>query len=187
MILIQPDYARLYPLSEAAVIEYISSLTTIQSILSILLEPVDAMLATSSPPICGTFFNGVGSTVNGTVRACGFSLVVGFTDIILPFYRELELRVNAANAEGANQHTHARLLLLRNQTHEMTVLGARLFGKAIAYLPPLVHQIHTQWVSLAAWAEFCLEEANVSIVPFPQHIKVLEAYVLTPPLHRCRR
>ncbi|KAJ7290446.1 hypothetical protein C8J57DRAFT_1275901 [Mycena rebaudengoi] len=169
------DYARLRPLSEAAVISYISSLTALQSILSILLEPVDTMVLTSSPPMSGVFYNGAHCTVNSMARACGFSLVIGFTDILLPFYRELELRVNADNTAGSNKHAHARLLLLRNQAHEMAVLGARLFGKAIGYLPPLVHRAHTQWVSFAAWAEFCLDEANGSVVPFPEHIEVLEA------------
>ncbi|KAJ7290340.1 hypothetical protein C8J57DRAFT_340486 [Mycena rebaudengoi] len=171
------DYARLHPLSEAAVISYISSLTNLQSILSILLEPVDAMVLTSSPPMSGVYYNGTGCTVDATARECGFNLVIGFTDILLPFYRELELRVNADNAAGFTENTHARLLLLRKQTHRMAVLGARLFGKAIGYLPPLVHKAHTQWFALAAWAEFCLDEANASIVPFPEHIKVLEAIV----------
>jgi hypothetical protein len=102
----------------------------------------------------GVYYNGTGCNVNATARECGFNLVIGFTDILLPFYRELELRVNADSAAGFNEHTHARLLLLRKQTHRMAVLGARLFRKAIGYLPPLVHKAHAQWFALAAWAEF---------------------------------
>ncbi|KAJ7267333.1 hypothetical protein C8J57DRAFT_1717722 [Mycena rebaudengoi] len=143
------DYPRSHPLSEAAVIDFISSLTVLQSILSILLEPLDTMILCSPPPD-DAVFNGVGSTVIASARACGFSIVLGFTQLLLPFYRELEWRTNAADAAVGNQYSHARLLLLRNQMHETVVVGAGLFGKGIGYLPPMVHQAHTQWAALAA-------------------------------------
>ncbi|KAJ7279625.1 hypothetical protein C8J57DRAFT_1570560, partial [Mycena rebaudengoi] len=100
--------ARLRPLSEAAVISYISSLTTLQSILSLLLEPVDAMVLTSSPPMSGVYYNDTGCTVNATARECSLNLVIGFMDLLLPFNRELELRLNADNVAGFTEHTHAR-------------------------------------------------------------------------------
>ncbi|KAJ7205666.1 hypothetical protein C8J57DRAFT_1734606 [Mycena rebaudengoi] len=167
------DYARSHPLSEAAVIDFISSLTTLQSVLSILLEPLDATIL-CSPSSLDAGFNGVGGSVTATARACGFGIIIGFTGLLLPFYRELERRTNAADAAMGNQHSHARLLVLRNQTHEMVVLSAALFGKGVSYLPPMVHQAHRHWAALAAWVEFCLDEADVTIVPFPQHLKVLE-------------
>ncbi|KAJ7290429.1 hypothetical protein C8J57DRAFT_1275878 [Mycena rebaudengoi] len=167
------DYARSHPLSEAAVIGFISSFTILQGILSILLEPLDAMIL-SSPPLSDAVFNGVRSSAAAAARACGFGIVLGFTGLLLPFYRELERRTSAADAAVGNQYSHARLLILRNQTHEMVVLSAGLFGKGVGYLPPMVHQAHTYWAALAAWAEFCLDDADVSIVHSTQHLKVLE-------------
>jgi hypothetical protein len=174
-----PDYARSHPLSEAAVIGFISSFTILQGILSILLEPLDAMIL-SSPPLSDAVFNGVRSSAAAAARACGFGIVLGFTGLLLPFYRELERRTSAADAAVGNQYSHARLLILRNQTHEMVVLSAGLFGKGVGYLPPMVHQAHTYWAALAAWAEFCLDDADVSIVHSTQHLKVLEEYASSP-------
>ncbi|KAJ7205658.1 hypothetical protein C8J57DRAFT_369441 [Mycena rebaudengoi] len=164
------DYARSHPLSEAAVIDFISSLTTLRSIHTIILEPLDALILCSPPTVDATL-TGVGSNLTAT---CGFGIVLGFTELLLPFYRELQRRTNAANTAVGNEHSHAPLVLLRNQTHEMVVLAAGLFGKGLRYLPPMVHHAHTQWASLAAWAEFCLDEVDDSVVPFAQHLQMLE-------------
>jgi hypothetical protein len=149
----------------------------LQSIVAFLIEKIDATLL---DPMASTsmVLNGVGTTsVDATVRLCAFGITLGFTGILLPFYRELEHRINTADVTVRTQHTHGRLLLIRNQTREMVLDGARTFAKGIRYLPPFAHQTHLQWLFLAAWAEFCLDETDASAVVSPEDIEVLETYV----------
>jgi hypothetical protein len=172
----QTDYARLHPLSEVAAIEFISSLTLLQSIVSILLELLDAVILVS-PDATSEAFTGDDSRVLETARGCGFALIYGFTGILLPFYRELEYRTNAADEATRSQGAHARLLLLRNQIHEMALQGARDIAKGLGYVPPFAHQTPTLWRFLSAWADFCIEEADFYAAASPELLQILEAYV----------
>ncbi|KAJ7243350.1 hypothetical protein C8J57DRAFT_63952 [Mycena rebaudengoi] len=148
------DPARLYPLSEGAVLDLMGSLSVVQTILSLLFEQIDAVVL--------DYLTSTSIVSNGvTARRCGFAIALSFTSILLPFYRELERRINAPDVV-ADQNTLGRLLLLRNQARDMARLGARHLAKGIGYLPPLTHHTHTHWLHLAAWAEFCLDEAEVS-------------------------
>jgi hypothetical protein len=125
-------------------------------------------------------YNGVSTnSVDAVVRLCGFVTILGFTGILLPFYRELERRINVSyNATAHSQHACGRLLLLRNQAREMSLHAARSLAKGLGYLPRLAHMTHMLWLFLAEWAEFCLDEADAPIVVAPEDMHVLlKAYV----------
>jgi hypothetical protein len=140
----------------------------VQTILSLLFEQIDAVVLDYSTSMVSN---------SATARQCGFVIALGFTSILLPFYRELERRINAPDVV-ADQNTLGRLLLLRNQARDMARLGARHLAKGIGYLPPLTHHTHTHWLHLAAWAEFCLDEAEVSLTVSPEDIHALQVCVL---------
>ncbi|KAJ7275737.1 hypothetical protein C8J57DRAFT_1714294 [Mycena rebaudengoi] len=168
------DHPRLYPLSEAAVLDFMGSLSIIQTILSLLIEQVDAALLESLTSV-NMPYNGVSTnSVDAVVRLCGFVTILGFTGILLPFYRELERRINVSyNATAHSQHACGRLLLLRNQAREMSLHAARSLAKGLGYLPRLAHMTHMLWLFLAEWAEFCLDEADAPIVVAPEDMHVL--------------
>ncbi|KAJ7279305.1 hypothetical protein C8J57DRAFT_132202 [Mycena rebaudengoi] len=140
------------------------SLSIVQTILSLLFEQIDAVVLDYSTSMVSN---------SATARQCGFAIALGFTSILLPFYRELERRINAPDV-ATDQNTLGRLFLLCNQARNMACLGARHLAKGIGYLPPLTHHTHTQWLYLTAWAEFCLDEAGASLAVSPEDIHALE-------------
>ncbi|KAJ7275726.1 hypothetical protein C8J57DRAFT_1505037 [Mycena rebaudengoi] len=147
------DHPRLYPLSEAAVLDFtVGSLSIIQTILSLLIEQVDAALLESLTSV-NMPYNGVSTnSVDAVVRLCGFVAILGFTGILLPFYRELERRINVSDNATAHIHTLA---------------------KGLGYLPRAAHMTHVLWHFLAEWAEFCLDEADAPVVVVPEDTHVL--------------
>ncbi|KAJ6589263.1 hypothetical protein B0H19DRAFT_1103458 [Mycena capillaripes] len=159
------DYARLNPLSEGAVINYLSSLSLMHSVLSLLLDHVDRAITaefdTDSPVI-----------LDDMARTCAYGAIFGFTGLILPFYRELEYRETSDCAEQ-RQCTQDRLRFLRAQAHEMAVAGARQLARAIRYLPK-VHYIPVHWSTIYAWGEFCAEEVESGVPLSPEFARDLE-------------
>ncbi|KAJ7186119.1 hypothetical protein C8R46DRAFT_1026004 [Mycena filopes] len=89
------DLARLKPLSEPAVINFLSALTTLHSILSTLLDRIAASItaAALANPLTPPPARGDPATVDSMARACALGIVVGFASLALPFHRELELAV----------------------------------------------------------------------------------------------
>ncbi|KAK7018460.1 Zn(2)-C6 fungal-type domain-containing protein [Favolaschia claudopus] len=146
------DYARVNPVSEAAVIKFLSSLTLLHSVLSLLLDRVDtaitSAIANDSPFILED------TNTDAVARACAYTLAFGFTGLILPFYRELEYRENLETIH--NQGTRERLGLLRAQARELTVRGARVLVRSLRYLPK-IHYTPVHWATISAWAEFCVD------------------------------
>ncbi|KAJ7032820.1 hypothetical protein C8F04DRAFT_1396463, partial [Mycena alexandri] len=105
-------------LSEGAVIKFLSPLALIHSVLSLLLERVDAAITSATETRSPFILEGAG--VDVVARASAYAVVFGFTGLVLPFYRELLYREGCAS-EVQNQRTRDRLRLLRVQAHEMAV------------------------------------------------------------------
>ncbi|KAK7017609.1 Zn(2)-C6 fungal-type domain-containing protein [Favolaschia claudopus] len=149
------DYARVNPVSEAAVIKFLSSLTLLHSVLSLLLDRVDtaitSAIANDSPFILED------TNTDAVARACAYTLAFGFTGLILPFYRELEYRENLETIH--NQSTRERLGLFRAQARELTVRGARVLVRSLRYLPK-IHYTPVHWATISAWAEFCVDHVE---------------------------
>ncbi|KAJ7480651.1 hypothetical protein FB451DRAFT_152126 [Mycena latifolia] len=147
---INGDYARLNPLSEAAAIQYLSSLDLLHAIVELLLDRVDASISGTTD--VSPFFHDR-ATTDSMARACAYGLIIGFTSLILPFYRELERRATEAQTPRARE----RMGLLRAQAHAAAARGAHEFARAIRYLPR-VHYAPMHWGTVYAWAEFCAED-----------------------------
>ncbi|KAF8130423.1 hypothetical protein K438DRAFT_861815 [Mycena galopus ATCC 62051] len=161
---ISGDYARLSPLSESAVLNFLSSLSLMHSALCLLLDHVDQAIysTTESSPF----------VLEDTARTCAYGAIFGFTGIVLPFYRELEYRETCDN-ELQNQCTYDRLGFLRAQAYEMAVLGAHQMARAIRYLPR-IHYTPVHWSTIYGWAEFCAEEAESGAPLSPEFTRDLE-------------
>ncbi|KAJ7456113.1 hypothetical protein FB451DRAFT_1372994 [Mycena latifolia] len=162
------DHARLSPITEGAVIHFLGSLSTTHTILTRLLERADATLLTSGSKDQMPFSDDGGSLV----RHCARGISLGFAAITLPLHRELEYRERTYSAdEGV--HTQPLMRLLRSQAHEMAVLGAREFARAIRYLPPTrVAQI--KFSTVRDYAEFALNEIEGALGFSNEQVRDLE-------------
>ncbi|KAF8178968.1 hypothetical protein K438DRAFT_1938531 [Mycena galopus ATCC 62051] len=157
---INGDYPRLNPLSEAAVIRFLSALNLLHSIAALLLARVDAAIEPSQHN--RTPFRYEDHTTNASARMCGYGIIAGFVTLVLPFYRELQLRCG----EGEPCARRERMQLFCTQAREIAVLGVHELAHALRYLPPL-HYIPLSWRLIYPWAEFCIENA-------PENIEDLE-------------
>ncbi|KAJ6465394.1 hypothetical protein C8R45DRAFT_1079891, partial [Mycena sanguinolenta] len=104
---INGDYPRLNPLSESAVVKFLSSLTLLHSILSLLLARVDS--AIGPPPHTRTPVRYDDQSVESAARTCGYGLIIGFVGLVLPFHRELERRCD----DEGDPRTRERMRLFR--------------------------------------------------------------------------
>ncbi|KAJ6461381.1 hypothetical protein C8R45DRAFT_1028198 [Mycena sanguinolenta] len=148
---INGDYARLNPLSEAAVIKFLSSLTLLHSIVSSLLTRVDN--AIGPPPHTRTSIRYSEQSVDFAARKCGYAIIIGFVSLVLPLHRELELRCD----EG-DPRTRERMRLFCMQAREMAVTGLHELTCVLRYIPSLLHA-PVNWRILYPCAEFCVEAA----------------------------
>ncbi|KAJ6472669.1 hypothetical protein C8R47DRAFT_1145803 [Mycena vitilis] len=164
------DYARVSSLSEGAVIKFLSSLSLMHSILSILLEQVDAAITSATDNHSPFILED--TNVDVVARASAYAAVFGFTGLVLPFYRELEYRENN-DQPGQSERTRERLRLLRVQAHEMAVLGARELVRSLRYLPR-IHYTPVHWATISDWADFCAEEAESHAALSPENARDLE-------------
>lgn len=158
------DRARFSPLSESAVLQFLSALSTVYALLSHLLTRVDASLqVTITAP----------STVpqqrkDRAVRGCAYGLIMGFAGLVLPLHRELEFRSTIADVDvgmgtGTNGYAHARMRLLAAEVRAMAGHAVREVARGLRYLPP-VHYAPIQRPTLVDCAQFALEEAEAAPV-----------------------
>ncbi|KAF7338732.1 Zn(2)-C6 fungal-type domain-containing protein [Mycena sanguinolenta] len=144
------DVPRDRPLSQIAVLSFLESLSKIYSILTLLLDLVDALTAVPviSPPAVLD-----GAQIDVLAVTAAFGACFGFSGIVLPFYRELQHR-DAEAREGAP--TRERL-----QAHHMAVLAAREMARGIRYVPK-IHYSPVHWETIRSWAEWAAEEADLA-------------------------
>ncbi|KAF7368536.1 Zn(2)-C6 fungal-type domain-containing protein [Mycena venus] len=164
------DHARLRPLSESAVLQFLSSLSLIQAILSHLLARADAILTDERPQKISFVLET--ATEDGILRGCVYLLVIGFTGLVLPLYRELELRA-ATDIEDPQPHAHARrerLQLLMAQTRDMVELAVRALLRMIRRLPRVMH---VPFPGMVDYAEFALEQAEANPFIDPERVRDL--------------
>jgi hypothetical protein len=163
------DYARLSPLSEGAVINFLSSLSLMHSVLSLLLDHVDKAINTAGINNDSPF------VLDDIARTCAYGGIFGFTGLVLPLYRELEYR-EKSDCSDQNLCMRERMRFLRVQVRHMAVQGARELARAIRYLPK-VHFMPVHWSTIYAWAEFCAEMVESGAPLFPECARDLETCV----------
>ncbi|KAF7342269.1 Zn(2)-C6 fungal-type domain-containing protein [Mycena venus] len=153
------DYARLAPLSETAVFNFLSSLSSMNYVVHVLFNPVDTTARNRF-------------VLDDASRLCVFRCVFGFTGLVLPFYREL---VHRETSDGLAQSPRAyeRLQFMRAQARDMAIMGAHLLARAIRYLPK-IHYAPAQWNSIYGWVEFCAEEVDSGAQLYPEFMQDLE-------------
>ncbi|KAJ7115425.1 hypothetical protein C8R44DRAFT_794633 [Mycena epipterygia] len=159
---INGDYARANPLSEQATIQFLSSIFLVHSVLSLLLDRVDAAITSATND--RTPFLLDDANVDRIARTCAYGATLGFTELILPFYHELEQR-----SAVEEPRVRERMQLLRTQAHQLAMLGARAFVRTIRLLPA-IHYTPVYWRHVYAWAEFCAAETDHG----PEHTRDLE-------------
>ncbi|KAJ7762951.1 hypothetical protein B0H16DRAFT_1528271 [Mycena metata] len=149
---INGDFARLKPLSEPTVINFLSTLSTLHSILSILLDLVATSIAAIDAALTLMPARGDSPTIDSMARACAVGAVVGFAGLILPFYRELAL----AERLRTDPRARARMRLFCEQARGFAVDTVHDLARVVRWLPG-VQFPPTSYRVLYAWAEFALE------------------------------
>ncbi|KAJ7730153.1 hypothetical protein B0H16DRAFT_1585575 [Mycena metata] len=156
---INGDLARVKSLSESAVISYLSSLSLIHAILSHMLSHGDLLLTASPPLLNANDHHGVSGLMHG--------IVMGFTALVHPVYRELEFRMNK---DELDDHTRERMNLLIAQTREMMRRGVRELARSMRYLPN-VH--YSPFLRLLGYTQFALEDAEAAPARDPARVQDL--------------
>ncbi|KAJ7115421.1 hypothetical protein C8R44DRAFT_880722 [Mycena epipterygia] len=162
---INGDHARRKPLSEHATLKFLSSLHLIYTVLWVLLDRVDEAITSATTD--GTTFLFNGPNIDRLARTSAYGVIVGFTELALPFYLELKHRCAAEEPRRSE-----RMELLRKQAHDLATLAARAFVRAIRFLPP-IHYIPELGSSVYGWADFYATEAD----PGPECARDLEILV----------
>ncbi|KAJ7848014.1 hypothetical protein B0H14DRAFT_2583237 [Mycena olivaceomarginata] len=166
------------PPSESAALQFLSSLSIIHTILSHLLTRADAALAalaaTTNPSDAVTpLVMDDASSEASIVRGCAYGILMGFTGLALPLYRELQQRVGIDSGDRNNLAAYAcneRMRLLVAQAYRIAGLGVCELARAIRYLDA-VHFVPVQRRTLCGYARFALDEAEAVSVVEPERVK----------------
>ncbi|KAJ7908357.1 hypothetical protein B0H13DRAFT_661050 [Mycena leptocephala] len=167
------DHVRCNPLSESAVLQLLSSLSLNHTILSHLLARADAALAASAGPPRPWVFLLDRKSGDVVVRGCAYGLITGFTGLVLPLYRELELR---ADSGESSSHARARMRLLVSQARDLANLAVHELARLIRYVPA-VHYALVQRQTLRDYAHFALDEAEAESVVEAERVRDLQTIV----------
>jgi hypothetical protein len=163
-------------MAEAAVIQFLSSLSILQSILTLVLTQPEFfatgdLLFYESP---------VQSPQNrrqsDKVRACMFAMAIGFTGLVLSLHKEIEYRVSTDPPTLQNRWIQERMGTIQRQVHEMASLAVGDIARALQLLPSLPHLNHIGFSTIQDWADFCLAESATTGSIDPARVKILETY-----------
>nr|GAT51929.1 predicted protein [Mycena chlorophos] len=178
------DYPRLQPLAEAAVLKFLTSLTLLQSSLTLLIDRVDALLDTTTP--YGMADRSMVLPVEGSadtnIRIAAYGLVFAFVGLALSFHHELEYRATADTTAahvvhpGVTGSVRERMGLLRGQARVLCIEGIKDLGRALVRLPR-VHYGPTpvQWRIVSMSTDFCLREAETASLGSLGLLEAMEA------------
>ncbi|KAJ7794148.1 hypothetical protein B0H14DRAFT_128472 [Mycena olivaceomarginata] len=174
---ISGDYARRHPIAEAAVIQFLSSLSILQSILAVVFtQPelsVDGDLLFYEFPVKSPLLRREGDQL----RTCAFAMAIGFTALVLALHKEIEHRVATDAPTLQNRWLQERTAVIQRQVHEMASLAAGDVARTLQLLPSLPHLAHFEWSSIQDWADFCLAEAEMTGSVDPARAKVFETFI----------
>ncbi|KAJ7512852.1 hypothetical protein B0H11DRAFT_1843251 [Mycena galericulata] len=158
---ISGDHARRLPVSEASVINFISALAILQSIVSLCFTQID--LHADPTPL---FLSGVRpvdlrSTEEENIRSCASAMSGGFTSLILALHREMEYRGTTDTCDTTqSQWELGRTALLRQQAHAMASAAVEDVARTLKLIPTPPHFMHVGWTGIHGWAQFCVDEAD---------------------------
>ena len=164
------DYARRHPVAEASVLTFISALSIMQSIISLLFSQADFQADSS---ISNESYNQHYSNRTKSLRSCAFIMSAGYTGLVLALHREMEHR--AADTATQSQWAQDRIALLRRQAHDMATRALEDVARTAALLPSHLHVTHVDSLGMIGWAQFYLNEADEGRVS-PAHIALFQRY-----------
>ncbi|KAF7368704.1 Zn(2)-C6 fungal-type domain-containing protein [Mycena venus] len=149
------DFARINPLSEVAVLNFLDAISKLHSILSLLLDRIDMVTTAPGahpPPVLDD------ASVDAVARAAAYG-----------GHRE------TSDGTVQSERTRERMMALRAQAHDMAVIGGRVLARGIRYLPK-IHYSPVHWATTRMWAEFVVEEADMALDVSPEAARDLETF-----------
>ncbi|KAJ6546672.1 hypothetical protein DFH09DRAFT_1320841 [Mycena vulgaris] len=166
------DRARLGPVSEGAVIQFLASLSLMHAILSRLLAQCETALLTAH----STDGFPLEEEKTGVLRHCACAFVVGFAGLALPLHRELESRAlspSIADISGSCADYQGRMRLLQTQACDMAALAAHELAGLIRYLTPVHFPL---WTMIRDYTQFALEQAEAAPVLSHERLRDLQIF-----------
>ncbi|KAF7340405.1 Zn(2)-C6 fungal-type transcriptional factor [Mycena venus] len=177
------DFPRRHPLNEGIITEFISSLTHLHSIWSLIFNhdeepnPINPGSDTSffapSPQKRDTQLN---------IRSCAYIMTCSLATLALALHRELVRRAAISlslpppgGVTVGDQFAAERLTLLRRQAREMASITVTDVARGLRSMPSLPHITHIQHNAVVAWAEFCLDEADAAGGALPERAATMES------------
>ncbi|KAJ7479687.1 hypothetical protein FB451DRAFT_1239611 [Mycena latifolia] len=162
------DYARRHPIAEASVITFISALSILESIISLLFGqhdfPTDPKQL-SNESLQARHFGGRRNDADEHLRSCALAMSMGYACLVLALHHEMEYRAAADATQHLTIHDsrrYHRTALLRQQAHDMAADAVEHVVRSIQLLPAPPHIMHVDWSGVLGWAQFCLAEADAA-------------------------
>ncbi|KAJ7044064.1 hypothetical protein C8F04DRAFT_1071477 [Mycena alexandri] len=157
------DYARRRPFALGAVMKFLSSLSILQSILTLVLDQLelcpDAELLFLDHQKPSSYHE------ENSLRACGFAVTAGFAGLVLALRSEIKYRTTTEAHTVDDRWLQERTDVLRRQVHELASFTVGMVVRAMRLLPSLPHLAHLGWIGVQDWAEFCLTEPTGAVDP----------------------
>ncbi|KAJ7175811.1 hypothetical protein C8R46DRAFT_1079581 [Mycena filopes] len=144
------DYARRRPLVHTAVINFLSSLSIIRLIVTLVLDELE--FCPEAEMLFPDFYGKLtGRREVDNLRASSHALVLGL-------HHEMKHRTATEATTAEDRWLWERTDSLWRQSHEMTTFTVGVVARTIKLLPSLPHLAQIAWIGVPDWAEFCLSE-----------------------------
>ncbi|KAJ7626666.1 hypothetical protein DFH06DRAFT_735945 [Mycena polygramma] len=173
---ISGDYARRHPIAEVSVIKLLSSLSILQSILTLILDQLQ-ISSSGEQQFCTSPRHPLVRSEEDNLRSCVFAMSVGFTSLVICLYREIEYRASTEVSKTQTRWLQERTAVLQRQVHEMASVTVTDVARTLQLLPSLSHLTHLGWGSIHEWSQFCLTAALTTGSVPPARVQVFESLI----------
>ncbi|KAJ7780568.1 hypothetical protein DFH07DRAFT_792749 [Mycena maculata] len=168
-------YARRQPLAEVDVVNFLASLSILQSIVALAFDSIPALNHDGEPtfpafPVLSLAL----ADAEANMRACAFAMAFGFTSLVLALHQEMEYRATVGAGAEEDRWAQERVGVLRRQAHELASVAVGDVMHALQLLPSLPHLVQVQASSIEGWAQFVLVEADAHGTVPSERVEVFE-------------
>ncbi|KAJ7769576.1 hypothetical protein DFH07DRAFT_938206 [Mycena maculata] len=170
------DFARRHPLDETSATEFLSALTILHSIRSLVFDQSDLDSYPADPLFQSRHTRGA----HVDLRTCAHMMTFASAKLVFALHSELSRRAAlpmVASGRGVltSQWAAERLDLLRRQAREMAGFAVEEVARAVRFLASLPHLTHLERGGLIASAQFCLDEGDAAGGVAPERAVAIEA------------
>ncbi|KAJ7780591.1 hypothetical protein DFH07DRAFT_949826 [Mycena maculata] len=168
-------YARRQPLAEVAVVNFLASLSILQSIVALTFDSIPALDRDGEPAFPSFAVLPLAlAGAEANMRASAFAMAFGFTSLVLALHQEMEYRATVGTGAVEDRWAQERVGVLRRQTHELASAAVGDVKRALQLLTSLPHLVQVPASIIEGWAQFLLAEADACGTVPSEHVDVFE-------------